>query len=77
MKTYVPDKEMRTNPLSKTEGGSTVKIVKKHQNDKNCYEIIYENIKYPQRYIDKLKREDSNILEIYINNEITWKANSK
>jgi hypothetical protein len=77
MKTYVPDKEMRTNPLSKTEGGSTVKVVKRHKNDKNSYEIIYENIKYPSKYVDKLKNEDSSILQIFVNEEMIWEANSK
>jgi hypothetical protein len=77
MKTYVPHKEMRTNPLSKTEGGSIVKVVKQHKNDKNSYEIIYENIKYPTRYVDKLKKEDSDILQIYVNEQMIWEANSK
>jgi hypothetical protein len=77
MKTYVPNKEMRTNPLSKTEGGSTIKIIKKHPNDKNCYEVIYENIKYPSAYIDKLKEQDSNIIQIYVNEKEVWKADLK
>jgi hypothetical protein len=80
MKTYVPDKSMRSNPLSRTEGGSTIKVVYQHM-DKNPFEVIYENIKYPQKYIDRIMKENEgngkSILQIFINEEIAWEANSK
>ena len=77
MKTYIPNKEHRTNPLSKTEGGSTVKVVKKNKTDNNMYEIIYENIKYPNAYINKLKDQDLDIVQIFINEKEAWSINSK
>jgi hypothetical protein len=80
MKTYIPDKSMRSSPLSRTEGGSTIKVVYQYK-DKNPFEVIYENIKYPQKYMDRIINENTengkSILEIYINNELAWKVNSK
>jgi hypothetical protein len=63
---YVSD-EFRTNHLSLKPGGSTVQIIYK-----NGEVRIYDKIKYPKAYIEKLPKEDIQSIsldgkEIYLN----------
>jgi len=51
MKTYEPTDSMRTNKLSVTPGGSTIRVVYEG------HEIVYTKIKYPNAYINKLLTE--------------------
>jgi hypothetical protein len=60
MSNYTPKPSMRTNPLSKTLGGSTIKIYY------SGYSITYENIKNVNAYLAKLK-DDKTIQSISVN----------
>lgn len=55
MKSYRPTPEMRTNPLSKTDGGSIVTVV--YDN----YSVDYTNIKNPISYISSIRCANRNI----------------
>lgn len=60
MKDYKPTPTMRTNVLSKTPGGSVVKVFYER------YSITYDNIKYVNSYLSKLN-QDENIVAIEVN----------
>jgi len=62
MTNYIPKPFMRTNPLSKTLGGSVVKIYY------SGYSVTYDNIKNVSAYLAKLKG-DQTIEYITVNGE--------
>lgn len=67
MAQYVSPK-YRTNVLSRIPGGCTIIIT-----HKNCESFIYDKIKYPKKYLDKVL-QNPNIVAAYLNNELVWKA---
>lgn len=62
MANYIPKPFMRTNPLSKTLGGSVVKVYY------SGYSVTYDNIKNVGAYLSKL-RSNSSIEYITVNGE--------
>jgi hypothetical protein len=64
---YVPTDEMRTNKLSLTPGGSVIRVVKA------AHEVVYDKIKYPESYVQKLISKSNEIYEIYVDNKLVWK----
>ena len=62
MANYIPKPFMRTNPLSKTLGGSTIKVYY------SGYSVTYDNIKNVGAYLAKL-RGDQTIRSITVNGE--------
>ena len=67
MKVYRPTKEMRINPLSLQEGGSTVTVI--YDN----YAVEFKNIKSPYSYISSIrfaKRNDISLRGFLINGEV-------
>ena len=64
---YVPTDEMRTNKLSLTPGGSVIRVVKA------THEVVYDKIKYPESYVQKLISKSNEIYEIYVDNKLVWK----
>jgi hypothetical protein len=68
MRRYTPTDGMRTNPLSWEEGGSIVKVVSKG------FEVEYDNIKFPKKYIESAVKKDVNneIVSIYVNGNLAW-----
>jgi hypothetical protein len=60
MSNYNPKPFMRTNPLSKTLGGSVVKVYY------SGYSVTYDNIKNVGAYLSKL-RGDQTIRSISVN----------
>ena len=62
MPNYIPKPFMRTNPLSKTLGGSTIKVYY------SGYSVTYDNIKNVGAYLAKL-RGDQTIRSITVNGE--------
>ena len=70
-KKYVPTDSMRTNPLSTTQGGSTVEVYFKE------YSTVYTNIKSHKAYVNKiLASEDaSNIVSIRVDEEFVYHKN--
>lgn len=65
-KKYVPTDSMRTNPLSLTDGGSTVTVLF------DGYHVEYTNIKAPFSYISsirKAKEGDITLVGFLINGE--------
>lgn len=66
MKIYRPTKEMRTNPLSLQDGGSTVTVI--YDN----YVVEFTNIKNPISYITTIRRAkqgDNSLKGFLINGE--------
>ena len=59
MKKYTPTPDMRTNPLSKTEGGETVVIIFEG------YCIEYTNIKNTKAYINHILKSEKIIGYIF------------
>ena len=62
MAKYIPKPFMRTNPLSKTLGGSTIKVYY------SGYSVTYDNIKNVGAYLSKL-RGNTSIECITVNGE--------
>jgi hypothetical protein len=63
---YVGD-QFRTNHLSLKPGGSTVKII---------YEDhfrLYDKIKYPKAYIEKITKNDLDIIAVEVDGKLIWK----
>jgi hypothetical protein len=59
---YEPTADMRTNPLGKVPGGSTVTIVYEK------YRVDYNNIKNPKAYTNAIKfKAKEEIVEILVN----------
>ena len=46
-------KKYRTNPLSHKPGGDTIAVILK-----NGFKLIYDNIKYPDRYANAIHGDD-------------------
>jgi len=55
-KYYKPTNSMRTNSLSKIEGGSTILVVYPSSDGKPGYTVEYDNIKNVDKYIAVLKK---------------------
>ena len=66
MKTYVPSNEMRLNSLSIVPGGSELTVIFEN------HEVIYTNIKYPDAYIRRITKENSDIRCILIDGQKAW-----
>ena len=66
---YVPTDEMRTNKLSLTPGGSTVRVVY------TSHEVIYDKIKYPKQYCQKLIGQRTDICKVFVDNKLFWEKN--
>ncbi len=64
MKTYEPTDSMRTNQLSITPGGSTIRVVYEG------HEVVYTKVKYPNAYIKKILT-DEQPEEIWVDNQLT------
>lgn len=64
MKKYTPTKEMRTNPLSKVEGGETVTIIR------GDYLVEYTNIKNVDRYLEACILKDPSITGYIVRGKI-------
>ena len=62
VKKYAPTPEMRTNPLSKIEGGETITAL--YDN----YQVEYDNIKSISAYIAKLETNPS-VIGYIVNNK--------
>lgn len=62
---YVAD-AYRTNYLSTKPGGSTVKV---HYED---HFRLYDKIKYPKAYVQKLVESDENITKIEVEGKVIW-----
>jgi len=60
-KPYKVRKRFRTNDMSYTPGGCTVIV---EMMDGKVLE--YDNIKYPNRYINKVINEDANVVKAYV-----------
>ena len=54
----------RTNDMSYMPGGCTVTVEMK-----NGQVLEYDNIKYPNRYINKVIKEDANVVKAYVKSE--------
>lgn len=63
---YVPTDEMRTNKLSLTPGGSVIRVVKAG------HEVVYDKIKYPDLYVQKLIGSAGDIAKIFVNDILVW-----
>lgn len=63
---YVPTDEMRTNKLSLTPGGSVIRVIKAG------HEIVYDKIKYPESYVQKLISNAGDIAKIFVNDILVW-----
>jgi hypothetical protein len=66
---YVPTDEMRTNKLSLTPGGSVVRVIKAG------HVIVYDKIKYPKQYCQKLINMSSDIYQIFVDDKLFWQKN--
>lgn len=66
---YIPRDEMRTNKLSLTPGGSVVRVIKAG------HEIVYDKIKYPELYVQKLISNSGDIVKIFVDDKLVWKKN--
>lgn len=66
---YVPTDEMRTNKLSLTPGGSVVRVVKA------AHEVVYDKIKYPKQYCQKLISMSDDIYQIFVDDKLFWEKN--
>jgi hypothetical protein len=66
MKRYVPLEGMRTNTLSSTPGGSTVRVVF------DSHEIVYDRIKFPRAYVNKILSENSRVKSVFVNEVSIW-----
>ena len=66
MKTYIADKDSRTNPLSIEPGGST--LIVKFEN----HEVVYTNIKNPWAYIRKITNANPEIKSIFVDGQLKW-----
>ena len=64
MKTYEPTDSMRTNQLSITPGGSTIRVVYEG------HEVVYTKVKYPNAYIKKILT-DEQPEAIWVDNQLT------
>ena len=64
MKTYEPIDSMRTNQLSITPGGSTIRVVYEG------HEVVYTKVKYPNAYIKKILT-DVQPEAIWVDNQLT------
>jgi|GEM_PF-1083314 phosphotransferase system IIB component len=68
---YVASEEMRTNPLSKIPGGSTIIVT--YQNE---YQVVYNNIKNIHAYINTIfERTDREITEIFVDGKSVYSKN--
>mgnify|MGYP000064478838 FL=1 len=63
---YVPTDEMRTNKLSLTPGGSVIRVLK------SSHEVVYDKIKYPEMYINKLINNSTDIVKIFVDDKLVW-----
>jgi len=63
---YVPTDEMRTNKLSLTPGGSVIRVLK------SSHEVVYDKIKYPEMYVNKLINNPTDIVKIFVDNKLVW-----
>ncbi len=63
---YVPTDEMRTNKLSLTPGGSVVRVVLA------SHEIVYDKIKYPTAYAQKLIGQRTDIYKVFVDDKLFW-----
>jgi len=63
---YVPTDEMRTNKLSLTPGGSVIRVVKA------AHEVVYDKIKYPEMYVQKLINNSKDIVKIFVDDKLVW-----
>lgn len=66
---YVKD-EFRTNSLSTTPGGYMLKVVY------GDHFRIYDKIKHPRAYIDRITLRDSSIMRIECEGKIVWQRKS-
>jgi hypothetical protein len=57
----------RTNHLSLTPGGSTVKIIY------GDHFKLYDKIKYPKAYIGKITKADTDIIAVEVDGTVVWK----
>lgn len=69
MKTYIPSNELRSNPLSAIPGGSILTVMFEN------HEVVYTNIKYPDAYIRRITKENSDIRCILIDGQKAWIKN--
>lgn len=66
---YVAD-SFRTNHLSMKPGGYTLKVVY------SDHFRLYDKIKYPKAYIDRITTSDPNIMQIECEGKIVWQRKS-
>ena len=66
-KGYFVDDAYRTNHLSLTPGGSTVKIIY------GDHFKLYDKIKYPKAYIEKITKNNLDITAVELNGIVVWK----
>lgn len=64
--------DFRTNDLSFTPGGSTIKVINTDGTTK-----IYDKVKYPKGYCEKILKLSSTIDKIYIESEIYYNRDGK
>ena len=57
----------RTNRLSLTPGGSTVKIIY------GDHFRLYDKIKHPKAYIEKITKNDLDITTVEVDGIVVWK----
>jgi hypothetical protein len=67
---YVSD-EFRTNHLSLKPGGSMVKV-----NYRDLSFRVYDKIKYPQAYINKITVGDPAIVSVEVDGKLVWQRGS-
>lgn len=65
MKKYTPTKEMRTNPLSKVDGGETITIVFPN------HQVEYTNIKNVSKYLEAVISKSPDIVGYIYNEKLT------
>jgi hypothetical protein len=63
---YVATDEMRTNKLSLTPGGSVIRVLK------SSHAVVYDKIKYPEMYINKLINNSTDIVKIFVDDKLVW-----
>lgn len=63
---FFVEEKYRKNQLSKIPGGNIIKVVPEKGSSK-----FYNNIKFPNSYISKLKK-DNTIIQIWLNDELVY-----
>lgn len=64
--------DFRTNDLSFTPGGSTIKVINIDGSTK-----IYDKVKYPKGYCERILKLSSKVNKIYIGSEIYYNRDGK